>query len=534
MAPIQFGRYVLLEKLAVGGMAEIYLAVRNGDGGFRKPCVLKLLLPHLAANERFVAMFLHEARLVARLGHPGIAQIFDLGREGNDYFLAMEYLAGEDLWTVLQKVRARDSLIPLEVAARVVADACEALHHAHELEDESGQPLRIVHRDVSPSNLMLTYRGETKLLDFGIAWGEQRDFRTSSGHARGKIAYSSPEQLAALRVDRRTDIWALGVVLYELITRELPFQGETDLLTAKQVCERPLAPASTLRPGLPPGLEAIIARALDRDLERRFESAEAMRVALEQLFAGHPGFTEPAVRSFLLSLFGPEREREASSPPALLGRPAGPPTLPLAGAIPARPGSRFRKLLWGGALALVLVGLLQQGALWVRGRNGPQLAPAPRQLSIAPPPTPVESAAPVAPAIAMGTLELDSNPPVDVWLDGRRIGRTPLRGARVKAGAHQLRLVDPKLKLSRRMQIDVAAGEVFRHSTTFGKANLNVDSLPWSEVWVDGTAVGQTPIAGLQVYEGAHVVRLVSDGRERVLQLQASPGQTLVIKEKFP
>ncbi|MBC7792863.1 MAG: serine/threonine protein kinase, partial [Clostridia bacterium] len=209
------GDYTILNRLALGGMAEILLAKRQGPMGFAKPVVLKRLLPQLAADKMFTTMFLNEAKLAARLSHPNIVQINDLGQSGASFYIAMEYLAGEDLATIIRVMSARKARLPKHIAARIVADSANALHYAHELRDDEGNSLGIVHRDVSPQNIFLTTQGTVKVVDFGIAKCEDREVKTQTGIVKGKIEYMPPEQMTGKRVDHRADIYALGVVLYE-------------------------------------------------------------------------------------------------------------------------------------------------------------------------------------------------------------------------------------------------------------------------------------------------------------------------------
>ncbi|MBL9039185.1 MAG: serine/threonine protein kinase, partial [Archangium sp.] len=225
----QYGKYFLVRKLAEGGMAEIFLAKQLGVEGFEKNVVVKRMLAHLSGRPDFVTMFLDEARLAASLSHPNIVQILDLGFEAGCYFIAMEYLAGEDMSAIIRTCASRRSLVPLPIALRIVADAARGLHFAHTVTDANGRPMNIVHRDVSPSNVFVTYTGQVKVLDFGIARAESRVSTTKAGVVKGKYQYMSPEQAAALPVDGRSDVYSLGVCLYEAVTNTRPFARDTDL-----------------------------------------------------------------------------------------------------------------------------------------------------------------------------------------------------------------------------------------------------------------------------------------------------------------
>jgi serine/threonine protein kinase len=213
----RLGRYTLDSKLAVGGMAEVFLATQSGPRGFEKVCVVKRMLPHLADEENFVRMFLDEARLAAQLNHPGIAQIFDFGEVNGSYFLAMEYVPGDSLRKIVKDHGRRGAFIPPAYCARMVADAAAALHYAHNAVGTNGQPLKVIHRDVSPQNILLGSTGVVKLIDFGVAKARSATQKTAEGLVKGKFAYMSPEQIRGQPLDQRSDIFSLGLVLYELL-----------------------------------------------------------------------------------------------------------------------------------------------------------------------------------------------------------------------------------------------------------------------------------------------------------------------------
>ncbi len=283
----QLGRYVLDKKLAQGGMAEVFLARQLGPGGFEKPCVVKRMLPHLSEDMTFIEMFLDEAKLAARLAHPGIAQIIDFGRENNTFFLALEYVAGQNLKQVLEARLARQRPVPLPVAARLVSLVAQALDYAHHAIDEKGQPLDLIHRDVSPQNVMVAANGEVKLIDFGIAKAKTDSHRTVAGTLKGKYAYMSPEQLRTSKIDQRTDIYALGLVLYELITSH-PAVPPNDNMNAllMAAAQRKYAPVDQFRPETPLPLRKVLDKALALEPKDRFQKARDMSSALEEYLSG--------------------------------------------------------------------------------------------------------------------------------------------------------------------------------------------------------------------------------------------------------
>ncbi len=331
-----FGRYELLRKLAAGGMAEIFLARQRGEGGFFRDVVIKRIFRNLADDDRQLRMFQDEARLLAELCHPNIPQVFELGAEGGHWFITLEWVDGHDLSDLLVVGARSHQPMPLAVAIGIVMQACEALHHAHERRDKAGRPLRIVHRDVTPQNLMVTRDGVVKLLDFGIArTSARRD--TDAGVVKGTFAYMAPEQVRARPLDKRADVFALGVILYELTTGARLFRG-TDVHVMTQVVEQDAAPPSTRVVDYPPDLERIVLQALQRDRGQRTPSASHLALALEEFATRNGLLVGPrTVARHVLQVFPYERLNEesagivdvGSSPPALGNwrEPAAQPTM---------------------------------------------------------------------------------------------------------------------------------------------------------------------------------------------------------------
>jgi serine/threonine protein kinase len=303
--PATVGGYQLVRRIAVGGMAEVFLARKPGPEGFEKRVALKRILPHLAAQTDFVAMFLDEARLAARLDHPHIVHIHDFGVDDDgNYYLAMEYVNGEDLSGLITRARERGRPLPLADAGTILLNACEALHHAH----EQG----VVHRDVTPANLLVSYDGVVKLADFGIAKSQSAASRTqtNAGTLKGKIPYMSPEQARAKPLDRRSDVFSLGVCAWELITGERLFhrKHELDMLRAVQMCDVPAL--STVRGDVPAALEAAVARALAPEPERRWSTAAELAAAIHG-WMGAAGVTPSKARlaRTMAQLFGDDAAR---------------------------------------------------------------------------------------------------------------------------------------------------------------------------------------------------------------------------------
>lgn len=317
-APEEFGRYRLLGVLGQGGMARLYLAEQVGIEGFSKLVALKRVLPHLASDPDFRRMFLTEARLAARLEHPNVIATYELGEVDGQHFLSMEYLPGEDLAAVLDAAR-NEHPIPVEIAATIAQLSALGLHYAHELVEPSGAAAGIVHRDVNPSNIFVTYHGEVKLLDFGIAKVRSRDVPLSSGSFRGKLSYAAPEQLTGAQLDRRADVFCLGIVLWECLTGRRLFDGDTEGARVQAVQSRPIPKPSLLRPELPPELDAITLKALARRREDRFQTAHELAEALDAALGRRPGRpTAKELGRWLELLFG--RERAEAKRSIALGR----------------------------------------------------------------------------------------------------------------------------------------------------------------------------------------------------------------------
>lgn len=277
----RLGKYQLIRRLATGGMAEIFLARAQAIHGFEKLVVLKRILPQHAQSEDFIRMFLAEARLAARLHHPNIVQVYDIGEEASTYFFTMEYVQGQDLRRLVRAARRKQTPIPLEHILHVIMGMAGGLHHAHEKMGSDGQPLGIVHRDVSPSNVLVTYDGDVKVVDFGIAKAAAAQVSTIAGTLKGKIPYMSPEQCRGEAVDRRSDIFSIGTLLWELTTGKRLFAGENEFAILNRVAKADVPPPSSIRPQYPPELEAIVMRALAMRPEDRYMTAIDLQIDLE-------------------------------------------------------------------------------------------------------------------------------------------------------------------------------------------------------------------------------------------------------------
>jgi serine/threonine protein kinase len=285
--PEQFGKYSLLGHLATGGMAEVWLARQVGMQGFEKIVVIKRARPDLTDRET-TRLFLDEARLVATLQHPNIAQVYEIGSVSGSYFFVMEYVDGADLRRLIEASIAKRHRIPLADAVYIISHVCTALHYAHQKHDLDGRALQIIHRDVSPSNVLISHDGAVKVCDFGVAKAHSRNSEsTQRGVLKGKFSYMSPEQCQSKPIDRRSDVFSIGILLYELTTLSKLFRGHTDYALLQQIVEAQIPPPSARIPDYPPELERIVLKALAREPSQRYQTAQALQLDLEEFAREH-------------------------------------------------------------------------------------------------------------------------------------------------------------------------------------------------------------------------------------------------------
>jgi serine/threonine protein kinase len=298
------GKYEILRRLATGGMAEIYLARIRGTAGFEKLVVLKRILPNVAEDPTFVSMFLDEARLAATLQHPNIADVYDVGEDRGTYFFTMEFVHGQDSRSIRAAARKRGDPVPLSIALAIVHGVATALDYAHSKTASDGTPLNLVHRDVSASNLMVSYDGAVKLLDFGIARAASSTHKTQIGTLKGKIPYMSPEQCKGLPLDRRSDLFSLGVVFYELTVGRRPFRGETDFEVMDKIVYRGTQSPREIQASFPADLDAMIMRLLQRAPSQRYANAEELLHDLDEVMSRHHLWMSPKpISKYMRTLF---------------------------------------------------------------------------------------------------------------------------------------------------------------------------------------------------------------------------------------
>ncbi len=309
--PQAFGRYFLVDKIAVGGMAEVFKAKSYAEGGFEKLLVIKRILGHLSENEEFVEMFIDEAKISVELQHPNVVQIFDFGKSGDNWYIAMELVEGKDAKGILRRLARRRKLMPTEFAVLIAHEVCKGLDYAHKKTDLRGTPLNIIHRDMSPSNIIVGYRGDVKVADFGIAKARKSSYTTKDGVLKGKFEYMSPEQARGAEISARSDVFSLGIVLHEMLTGRRLFKTDSDLKTLERIKAGGYPKPSEANPRIPPSLDAVVMKALAVDPNERYADARSMQAALlEYLYPQTPDVVQERLRRFMEELFAEDIDEE--------------------------------------------------------------------------------------------------------------------------------------------------------------------------------------------------------------------------------
>ncbi|MBL8954664.1 MAG: serine/threonine protein kinase [Myxococcaceae bacterium] len=577
-----FGRYILEKSLAVGGMGEVFLARQTGPNGFDRSCVVKTMHARHASDPELVELFLEEARLTARLNHPHVTQVYDFGRQDGSFFIAMERVDGPSLHTVIKSFASRGRQLPLGPVLRIVSQAAQALDYVHRVKGEGGAPLDLVHRDISPGNLLLSRDGLVKLIDFGIAKARTTQLQTRMGQIRGKLAYMSPEQMLGVPLDGRTDIYSLGLVLFELLTgrRANPGRSEVEILASVKAG---LPAVATLRDDCPKALSQLVERATKRDREQRVGRAAELGQALEQLLVAQRLTVGPTDLAEVVE----ELERLPAEVPAATStrRAAGAATtIDAAAATEPKRGRRSPAVVLA-AVALLLATVAAVGRPWWRGTQvdetpspvavqpapvelpkpqrlapavvmtAPELEPEPAPERVAAKPVrqkgrpakvapvvlpgddePIADPGPELPAAVAtaGSVAVSSEPPTELFVDGVHRGTTPLT-LELQPGAHRLELKEERLGLSWSRTVDVSAGGRETLSWKPARGQLDVRPVPPHvelQISVDGVAVGPTPISAFSVWEGQRRVSAhnAETGWHAEKSVEVRPGARVQLK----
>jgi serine/threonine protein kinase len=298
---VRIGRYQILEKIGVGGMAEVFRARARGPGGYQRELIIKRILPHLVEDQSFVQAFVEEAKILGLLYHPNVVGVYDFGQVDGRHYLALEYLDGPSVADLVVQAAASERLLPAGLVAYIGREVCNGLQAVHSLRDPTGRPLAVIHRDVTPSNIMTTRAGAVKLLDFGVAKTAASQGKTAHGYIKGKVGYFAPEQIKGLAIDGRVDLFALGIVLHEALCLEYLFSGEGGPLGAiYRTLEMPVRGPSERRAGVPPALDAVVMKALARSPDQRYATAEEMGHDLTAVVE-EAGVDQAALAAYLAS-----------------------------------------------------------------------------------------------------------------------------------------------------------------------------------------------------------------------------------------
>jgi serine/threonine protein kinase len=509
-----FGKYMLIGELAVGGMAEVYLGVQQGLQGYLKIVTIKRMLPHLSASPEFVSMFVDEARLGARLEHPNIVRTYEFGEHEGKYFTVMEYLPGEEVSKLLNRAAGSKQPLPLNVGVHIAMQVCSGLHFAHELTDSDGNPLGLVHRDVNPSNIIITYGGEVKLIDFGVAKSKTNTSQTLSGTIKGKLQYMSPEQVLGNGTDRRSDVFSTGVVLWELLTTRPLFVRDNEAATLYAIINDPIPSPRQFRPDIPRELDAMVAKALARNPEDRFESCETMLFALESFLGTQPRVDAREISKLMESVFGATRAnakrsiaqtRSLAQNVSLVMKLRTDVRTDLVGQVEAvreqqatEQRSSTGKLVFAFIAIALLMGAGGLGFFMLREDSPASAAKAP----------------------AVAKIELASTPSgAAIFIGSEPTGlRTPAVITDLRPGTIAIRVELPGHH-GEEETISLAAGEVVQRTLVLDpmRGRLVLAKLPANaEIWVDGKEqlVGEV----INTLAGPHVVRIDVGGKTIVTQ----------------
>lgn len=578
----QAGQYYLIEKIAQGGMAEIYRGLAYDANGLKRTVCIKKILPHIAASPEFIDTLVNEAKIAVKLSHGNIAQTYDLGKVGNDYFMVMEYVHGKSLSQLCKRAKQLGETVPLPLLAYIAAEAANGLDYMHRRTDDAGQALNIIHRDVSPQNILVSYSGTIKLIDFGIALAANRLGFTEAGILKGKFSFMSPEQARGEALDHRSDIFSLGVVLHEAITDQRLFKADDNRETIRNVRKAHVDPPSTIKAGIPEEFDRICLRALAKDRRRRYTTAAEMRDALTKLlYAVYPSFQAADLARYMQKLFPeemaePALEKEPTPQLIIEGTQSAlaenhaqesehtsiaPQALNLSeyflddeksAVTPAEETSvsasvsvsesfsdeitshvkNFGTKKWFaiGTLAIALASL----SWWLNSTSEPELElPALPPINV--PTLPPQAIAPKIvepkkPLPQIGNISVSSNPQgARIFLDDQETKlRTPATLTNIKTGKHSVGLFLPNYRFARKELTldDISAAVEMNLEKDFG--SLFISSQPAKALVVlNGKPLGETPIR-FEKMEPSQVyhIEVWSEGYERqVRDVQAIAGR---------
>jgi serine/threonine protein kinase len=575
------GKYKLVKLIASGGMAEVYLAKQAGAAGFEKMVCLKRILPHLARDKQFVDMFLNEARLAAQLDHPNIVSIFDLGEANGNYFIAMEFIDGPSLRAVAKRASERGEYLPIPELCKIISMAAGGLEYAHNMHDPEGHPLGLVHRDISPDNILVHRNGAAKVVDFGIAKAANSSGATRTGTLKGKVAYMPPEQLRGEQLDRRVDVFALGVVLYEMLAGKRPWEGDSEVALIGRIMTEEPAPLGDTRTDAPQELLDIVAKALNKDRSLRYQSCADLQGELENLLVAMGQTITPARVSDFVKAYSPDAGGSTAAAPdestgAMLralenemnGTGTGiAPSLVAGGrrgdrdtehhtvavSSPA-PKSRSGIVYGLGAfLAIAILGSAGGYFLFFRGKDAddglePVAVEHERSAVLAKPqPKPVEAAA-IEPAKppqqpAPEPVKPSEPPPAEpakaVATDTRKPGRRRTVAEAEPAPQPPPQQSSPLVVVQKEPQ--PAPVVVVKETPpppppppVIAKGELKLLIHPWARIEVDDREVGVTPLEKpLILTAGEHKVRMVNQelGKDIVRTVHIKGNDTLTVKE---
>jgi serine/threonine protein kinase len=569
LMPGNLGRYRIVKRLGVGGMAEVYLAILEGPRGFQKKVVVKRILPQLVRNDRLIEMFRHEAQVQARMSHPNIVQLFELGRHEREFFLALEYVDGISLEHLMIKAAEQGRPVPRAVIYQAMADACLGLHHAHTLADDEGKPYGLIHRDVTPDNLIMTRDGITRVLDFGIAKLRDSAGLTEKGELKGKISYMSPEYIRGEELDARSDLFSLGVTFYVLLTGEKPFGTGNVHDTVRKILEDEPVPPSIHDITLPPGADEVVMRLLQKEPQNRHPSALAVYEDIHRLMATYNGRKESLVYirqiksdTKVVTLEG-QSEGVVSSQQDPHLAPMNEDTtavdlsdLRLKTTKPAPP-RRTWALAALLALAALVAALVLSGVIVVPmpgdgGGKGGGLAEDTVKGDAAQAPSPKtkdsasragaddKSANAGFPAGSEGDgagdeafqepISLKVKGPKHVqWLlpGGDKLGEGSLR-LNLPAGTGRIVAFDPKTTARTELLV---GGEATIDYATLPRGRVAFRILPWAEVKIGEKELGSTPIPDFETVIGTYDVNLVWEDRVKTVRVDVRAGGESVLKQ---